>query len=437
MNAASPYASLRIPDFRRYVLAVVAMTLATMIQGTIVGWQMYQLTGRVLDLGLIGLAEAVPFIAVSLYAGHVTDRMDRRRLAIASLSVFLLTAAALLALPIVLADRPVALARSLFVVIAISGVARSFLQPARQALGAEVVPRELFSNSVTWRSGAWQLAAVAGPALGGILFSIGGLTLAYAADATLTAVAIGLLLGISTRTRRPAVAVPITESVAAGLRFVFRERIILGALSLDMFSVLFGGAVALLPAYAADILHVGPAGLGLLRSAPAIGAVLMSAYLTQMPPMIRTGTVLFRAVAIYGATIIVFGLSTDFLLSVIALVVGGAADMVSVFIRSTLLTTRTPPELLGRVMSVNGIFVGSSNEIGAFESGITAAWFGLVPAVVLGGALTLGVVLVTAWWNPALRTLGELDPLAAGTRAAGMGATMPRDAVPPRPPPPL
>ncbi len=413
MPDADPYAPLRVANFRRYVLAIICMTLATMIQGTIVGWQIYDLTREPLALGLIGLAEAVPFIAVSLYAGHVTDVRDRRRVAIAALIVYFASALALLILPMALDARSRALPRAIYVVIGVSGVARSFLQPARQALGAEVVPRALFTQSVPWRSGAWQLAAVIGPALGGLLYAAGGLRLAYAADAVLTAGAVGLLL----RVDRPAPPVrpatePITQRVASGVRFVFREPVLLGALTLDMFSVLFGGAVALLPIYAADVFHVGASGLGALRSAPAIGAVVMSLILTRTKPFEHAGRTLLRAVALYGLAMIAFGVSTNFGFAVVVLACSGAADMVSVFIRSTLLTTRTPPELLGRVMSVNGIFVGSSNEIGAFESGVTAAWFGAVPSVVLGGFLTLVVVGLTAWKNPSLRTLRRLDPEA-------------------------
>ena len=387
------------------------MTLATMIQGTIVGWQIYELTHDPLALGFIGLAEALPFIGVSLFAGHVTDQRDRRHVALAALCAVGATAVSLLVLPMVLSDRPEVLVRAIFGVIIVSGLARSFLQPARQALGAEVVPRALFANSVTWRSGAWQLAAVIGPALGGALYAVGGLSLAYAADVLLVGAGVIALVRID---RVPPILPPIAGSVArslvAGIRFVFSEKVVLGALSLDMFSVLFGGAVALLPVFAADVFHVGASGLGLLRSAPAIGAVATSVVLTHIKPFRRSGRVLFRAVALYGLAMIAFGLSTNFVVAVCALVFSGAADMVSVFIRSTLLTTRTPPEMLGRVMSVNGIFVGSSNEIGAFESGVTAAWFGAVPSVVLGGALTLAVVGATARLNPTLRALGAMDP---------------------------
>jgi MFS family permease len=409
--ALSPYASLRVPNFRRYVLAVVAMTLATMIQGTIVGWQIYELTHDPLSLGLIGLAEALPFIGSALIAGHYADLHDRRKIAIGALVVVSASAIALLVLPTLLADSPSTLVKSIYGVIIVSGVARAFLQPARQALGAEVVPRELFANSVPWRSGAWQLAAVIGPALGGALYAIGGLRLAYATDAALTVAAIVGFIMIDRTPPPPRLNVePIRKSMADGVRFVFREKMILGSISLDMFSVLFGGAVALLPIYASEILHVGPTGLGILRSAPAIGAVVTSAVLAHIAPFRKGGKVLLQAVAIFGVATIVFGLSTNFVVAVTALAAGGAADMVSVFIRSTLLTTRTPPEMLGRVMSVNGIFVGSSNEIGAFESGVTADWFGAVPSVVLGGVLTLVVVGVTAWKNPALRRLGPLDP---------------------------
>jgi MFS family permease len=409
--ALSPYASLRVPNFRRYVIAVVAMTLAMMIQGTIVGWQVYELTRDPLSLGLIGLAEALPFIGSALIAGHYADLHDRRKIAIAALIVVCASAIALLLLPMFLADSPATLVKSIYGVIIVSGVARAFLQPARQALGAEVVPRELFANSVPWRSGAWQLAAVIGPALGGALYAMGGLRLAYAADAALTIAAIVGFILIDRTPPPPRQHVePIRKSMADGVRFVFREKMILGSISLDMFSVLFGGAVALLPIYASDILHVGPTGLGVLRSAPAIGAVITSAVLAHIRPFQRSGRVLLQAVAIFGLATIAFGLATNMAVAVIALAAGGAADMVSVFIRSTLLTIRTPPEMLGRVMSVNGIFVGSSNEIGAFESGVAAAWFGTVPSVVLGGVLTLVVVGVTAWKNPALRRLGPLDP---------------------------
>ncbi len=407
---ADPYASLRLPNFRLYVIGLFAFTMALQIQGTVVGWQIYELTHDKLALGLIGLAEAVPFITASLYAGHVADRHDRRRVALASLAVMLVCSVALLVLPLWIPSAPGLIVRLIYVVVAISGLARSFLGPARQALAAELIPRALYSNAITWRSGSWQLASVVGPAVGGVLYAAGGTTLTYAVDAVLMIAGVGAIVAIkhaSTIKREHTEA--IMKSLATGIQFVFNEPIVLGALSLDLFSVLFGGATALLPVYAAEILHVGASGLGLLRAAPAIGAVVMSAVIAWMPPFRRTGRTLFFAVAAFGLCIIVFGLSTSMALSVAALVLSGVADMVSVFIRSSLLQHRTPPHMLGRVSSVNSIFVGSSNEIGAFESGVTARMLGTVPSVVLGGIATLVVVAVTAWRLPALRKLERMD----------------------------
>jgi MFS family permease len=410
LPAPSPYAALRIPGFRRYIFGLFAFTIAIQIQGTVVGWQIYELTHDKLALGLIGLAEALPFISMALYAGHVVDRHDRRRVSLAALWVLLLCSAALLALPQFLSGRPAIVVRAIYAVIMISGLARSFLQPARQALGAELVPRELYANAITWRSGTWQLASVVGPAVGGLLYAIGGTTLAYAVDVVLTLVGLGFYLAVRHRSapRRDHTAAA-GASLLGGIRFVWGEPVLLGSLSLDLFSVLFGGATALLPVFAAEILHVGPEGLGLLRAAPAIGAVATSVVLAHMRPMHRAGRTLFWAVAIFGLSIIGFGLSTIFTLSVAMLALSGAADMVSVFIRSTLIQTLTPVHMMGRVMAVNSIFVGSSNEVGMFESGVTARLFGTVPSVLFGGVATLVVVAITAWRLPSLRRLGRID----------------------------
>ena len=406
----NPYASLRIPNFRRYIVGLLAFTVAVQIQGTVVGWQIYELTHDKLALGLIGLAEALPFVGAALYAGHVADRHDRRQVALAALMVLVACSVALLVLPLVLPASPRLVVRSIYGVIAVSGLARSFLVPARQALGAELVPHELYGNAITWRSGSWQLAAVVGPALGGVLFAGGGTTLAYGVDLGLMVLgfaAIWMLRHQSQIRREHTEAV--RESLGTGLRFVWREPIILGALSLDMFSVLFGGAVALLPVFSAEILHVGPQGLGLLRAAPAIGAVLTSVVLAHLRPFQKTGRTLLRAVSLFGVCMIAFGLSTNLAASVAVLALSGAADMVSVFIRSTLIQTMTPVHMMGRVSAVNSIFIGSSNEIGMFESGVTAQAFGTVPSVVLGGLATLVVVFVTAWRLPKLRQLGKMD----------------------------
>jgi MFS family permease len=411
---SDPYGSLRLPNFRLYIVGLFAYTMAIQIQGTVVGWQIYELTHDKLALGLIGLAEAFPFIGASLYAGHVADRHDRRRIMLAALALLLVCASLLLALPFLLPSAPQLVIRAIYGVIVMSGLARSFLQPARQALAAEIVPRPLYGNAIAWRSGSWQLAAVMGPAIGGVLFAIGGATLAYAVDAALMLIGVAAVVVIAHQSEiKREHTEAMRKSLATGIRFVWGEPIILGALSLDLFSVLFGGATALLPVFADEILHVGASGLGMLRAAPAVGAVVMSVAIARLPPFQRTGRVLFTAVAAFGACIIVFGYSTSFVLSVAVLVLSGAADMVSVFIRSSLIQHRTPVHMLGRVSSVNSIFVGSSNEIGAFESGVTARVFGTVPSVVLGGVLTLVVVAVTAWRLPALRRLERMETTPA------------------------
>ena len=410
-----PYAALRHPKFARYVLCLFAFTLGIQIQGTVVGWQMYDLTKDPLALGLIGLAEALPALSTALYAGHVADRHDRRRISLLALSVLVGCSAALWVLA---GPRPLGVAvptpsrvHAIYAVIVVSGVARAFLQPARQALSAELVPRTLFKNAITWRSGTWQLAAVLGPALGGLLYAIGGTLLAYAVDAGLMLAGVGLMLSIRhTSPVREGRHERLLDSLTGGVRFVSGEPVILGALTLDLFSVFFGGAVALLPIFAAEILHVGPTGLGILRAAPAAGAVCMSLFLARHHDFDRTGHVLLWSVAGFGACMVGFGLSTTFWLSVALLFASGLLDMISVVIRSTLLQSRTPEALLGRVSSVNQLFVGSSNEIGMFESGVTARWWGTAPSVVVGGLATLGVVAVTAWFVPTLRTLGRLHP---------------------------
>ena len=407
---SSPYAALRILNFRRYILCLLAFTIALQIQGTIVGWQIYELTHDKLALGLIGLAEALPFISLSLFAGHVADRHDRRRISIIALGVLMACSVGLLVLPMLLPTAPALVVRAIYGVIVLSGLARAFLQPARQAMGAEIVPRELYSNAITWRSGTWQLASIIGPALGGFLYAGGGARLAYAVDAVLMLVGIGAIISMRYKSQiNPSHTEAVGESLSSGLRFVFREKILLGSLTLDLFSVLFGGAVALLPVFADEILNAGPQGLGVLRAAPAIGAVITSLVLAHLPPMQQTGRTLFTAVAVFGVCMIAFGLSTSFALSVAVLALSGAADMVSVFIRSTLLQTITPVHMMGRVSAVNSIFIGSSNEIGMFESGVTAQAFGTVPSVVMGGIATLVVVAITSWRVPSLRRLTRMD----------------------------
>jgi len=407
-----PYAALQHPNFRRYVIALLAFTMAVQIQGTVVGWQIYELTHDKLALGLIGLAEALPFIGFALYAGHVADRHDRRRVALVALSVLIVCAVALLILPLLLPHAPKRVTTLIYATIIVSGVARSFLQPARQALSQELVPRELFHNAVTWRSGAWQLAAVVGPALGGALYAIGGTTVSYAGDVLLMLIGFAAIASIRHRSdiNRDHTD-DLSESIGSGVRFVFRQPILLSALSLDLFSVFFGGATALLPVFADEILKVGPQGLGLLRAAPAVGAVVTSLIIVHRPPFERAGRALALAVIGFGVFTIGFGVSTSFWLSVAMLALAGASDMVSVSIRSNLLQTLVPTHMYGRVSAVNSVFVGSSNEIGMFESGVTAQLFGTVPSVVLGGMATLVVVGVVFTRNHALRTLRRIHEL--------------------------
>ena len=409
-RAHDPYAVLRLPDFRRFVGSVLVLTVATQIQAVVVGWQVYALTKDALSLGLVGLAEALPFIGIALLAGHVADRVNRRRVVALATMVMVGCAAALLFLTLSLGVFAGGRVWPIYGVIFVSGVARSFLQPARQALGAELVPRELYPNAVAWRSSIWQLAAVVGPALGGLLYGLAGPAEAYGVVLALLCVALGAILRLRhAGAARPAADESVTESLGAGIRFLRGEPVLLGAITLDLFSVFFGGATALLPIFAADILHVGPEGLGLLRAAPSVGAVVTSLVLAHRRPLGRAGATLLSYVALFGLSMIGFGLSRSFALSATLLALSGAVDMVSVVIRSTLLQISTPEGLLGRVSSVNQIFIGSSNEIGAFESGVAARLMGTVPSVVFGGMVTLLVVAVTAWRVPELRRLGRLD----------------------------
>jgi MFS family permease len=404
-----PYASLRIPNFRWFTASLLTMNLATQLQGVVVAWQVYALTQDPLSLGLIGLAEAIPFIGFALLAGHLADRRHRLRISRAAIAALLVCSVALLSYTL----YPGLLQRGrvwpVYVIIFLSGIARSFLQPARTALSAELVPRPLFPNAVTWRSSTWQLAAVLGPALGGLLYGFGSATAAYSADVALMLVALFALARIRHAPPPPPPSDDsVLQSLASGVRFVRSQPVILGALTLDLFSVLFGGAVALLPVFAAKILHVGPEGLGLLRAAPAAGAVAMSVLLAHRPPMRRAGRTLLVNVALFGVAMIGFGLSRNFFLSLGLLAASGMVDTVSVVVRSTLLQVLTPDHLLGRVSAVNAIFIGSSNEIGAFESGVAAKLLGTVPSVVLGGLATLGVVAAVVVRVPELRRLREI-----------------------------
>ena len=404
-----PYAALRYKSFRWFVVSLFAMTLGTQTQAVVVGWQMYALTRDPLALGLIGLAEALPYIGLALFAGHVADAGNRRRIAIVALLALLACSVALLVFTV----TPGFLGRHgvwpVYAAIFASGIARSFLQPARQALGAELIPRELYVNAAAWRTSTWQTAAVAGPALGGLLYGFSGVGAAYAVIVTLIAISVLAFTRVNYVPRVvDAIRVTVAEGLRSGLRFVFSQPVLLGALTLDLFSVFLAGSEALLPVFASEILHVGPQGLGILRAAPAAGAVVMSLYLAHRRPIERAGLTMILAVAVFALCIIGFGLSRSFWLSLVLLAVSGMADNVSVVIRSTLLQLMTPLELLGRVSSVNAIFVGSSNELGAFESGVAARLLGTVTAVVAGGVASLAVVGIVATRVPELRELRRI-----------------------------
>jgi MFS family permease len=409
-----PVAPLRVPAFRWFVASVLTMAMGAQIQGVVVAWQLYAVTHDPLSLGMVGLAEAAPFIGLALFAGHVADVLDRRRVALTALGVLFLCTVAL-----ALASREgggwaarlPSLKWAIYVVIVVCGAARSFLLPARNALSAEVVPRPLFPSSIAWRTGVWQIAAVTGPALGGVLYAWLGPGPAYWIAGALMAAAFFAVLRIrvASGTRVHAPAVSLLASLREGLSFILHRRILLGAMTLDLFAVLFGGAVAILPVFANEILLVGPRGLGILRGAPAIGAVVLAGVMALRPPLRRAGPTFLWAVAIFGGCMVAFARSRSFWLSVALLAVSGAADMLSIVVRSTLIQVRVPQAMLGRVSSVNQIFVGSSNEIGAFESGLAARLMGTVPSVVMGGLVTIGVVAATAWRVPELRELEKID----------------------------
>jgi len=423
-----PYAPLRIANFRWFVASILTMAMGAQIQGVVVAWQMYEVTRDPLALGLVGLAEAAPFIAFALYAGHVADVRDRRRVALASLVVLLACAAALaVASALFFAPghgRPrAAIQMVIYAVIVICGAARSFLLPARNALGADLVPRALFPSAVAWRAGIWQVAAVAGPALGGIFYAWVGATRSYAIAATLMATSLVTVARIRApaRPRSTRAEAALLASVWEGLAFLFKRPIFLGAITLDLFAVLFGGAVAILPIFADAILHVGPKGLGALRAAPAIGAVLMSAMIALRPPGRQLGRTFLRAVIAFGVFTIGFALSKSFVLSLVLLAASGAADALSVYFRATLMQVMVPSGMLGRVSAVNQIFIGSSNELGAFESGLAARLLGAVASVVVGGAITIGVAVVTNWVFPALARLNSFSDYAFGDAAEADG----------------
>jgi len=367
-------------------------TAAAQMLMVALGWQMYALTGSAWDLGLVGLFQFAPALALVLVAGHVVDRHHRAR--ILSVCMAVQAAVALLLLAASVQTGASGQRELLLGVSLVLGAVRAFQMPAQQAIVPLLVPTALLPRALAFSSAALQAAVIAGPALGGFLYVAGAHTV-YGVCAALFGIGAAFSLGIRYDHAAPPPSKMSAETLLAGVRYVWQQKMVLGAVSLDLFAVLLGGATALLPIFARDLLHVGPWGLGLLRAAPAVGALLMSALMTRWPVANRPGQVLLGAVAVYGLTMLVFGASTNFTLSMLALGIGGAADMVSVVIRQTLVQLETPDSMRGRVSAVNSVFIGASNQLGEFESGATAALFGPVGSVVLGG---LGTLLVAAMW---------------------------------------
>jgi MFS family permease len=380
----------RHPNFRRLIVARLFGGAAGQMLLMSVGWQMYGITGSAWDLGLIGLFQFAPVFFFTLVAGHVADRFNRAHILAASTTVQLACAAVLL-----WATGAAHLSRELLIGISVMlGAATTFSRPASQSLVGSIVPALLLSRAMAISASAFQAAVIGGPAVAGALFALGG-EWVYGATIVLLGIAVALSFRIDHIFSPAGCGAPTWDSMLAGLRYVFANRALLGAISLDLLAVLLGGATALLPVFARDILHVGSTGLGVLRSAPAIGALAMSVTLARMPITDQVGRKLLGAVGIYGACMLVFGVSTSFLLSLLALAASGAADMVSVVVRQTLVQAKTPDEMRGRVGAVSSMFIGASNQLGEFESGATAAWFGTVASVVIGGA---GTLLVVALW---------------------------------------
>jgi MFS family permease len=410
LSAAPPGAAalLRNRGFVGLLCYRILAMLSYQIVAVTVGWHIYELTRDALSLGLIGLAEVVPYIGFALFAGYAVDHLPRRRLGMAACLGLLATTLLLAGIAggVVPAGIGGWTTATIYVAIALNGVVRAFLGPVYVALFARALPREQFARGAGIGSVVMQTGLVVGPALGGVLVGWSGKTAAYLVASTfaLAAALVIAMLRIS-EPPPPSERAPVLRSIGEGLRFVLNQPIVLGAQALDMFSVLFGGAVALLPAFINEVLHAGPEALGILRAAPAAGAVLVGAWLARHPPQRHAGRLLLLAVAGFGLCIIGFALSRVFWLSALMLMLSGICDGVSVVLRSTILQLATPDAMRGRVASINGIFIGSSNELGAFESGVAAKLMGLVPSVVFGGCMTLGVVAATARLVPRLRRL--------------------------------
>ncbi len=409
-DARAGRAAFSHPGFVLFQVARFLIVAAVEMQAVAVGWQVYEITKRPLDLGYVGLAQFLPGILLFLISGHASDHFERRHVLSACYGGYAVCFVLLLAL-----TQRAPSVRSIYVVLILIGIVRSFNGTASRSILVQLVPEEHFPNAVAWNASIFQAATILGPSFGGIIYA------AFRGPSVVYAIAMLTAIGatVSSFQIKPEVkARPPREpmslkTVFAGLHYIWRKKLILGAISLDLFAVLLGGAVALLPVYAREILHTGPWGLGLLRTAPGVGAAMMAVLLAHRPLRGRAGTALLWSVAGFGIFTIIFGISRSLTVSLIALLLLGASDMVSVIIRATLTQLATPDEMRGRVTAVDMIFIGTSNEFGQFESGVTAQWFGTVPAVVLGGIGTLVVIAVWTWLFPELRHAGELSAIGS------------------------
>ncbi len=404
-EAVSP---LRNRGFLSLMLYRICTMLSYQIVAVTVGWHVYEVTRQPFALGLIGLAEVLPYFCVAPFAGYLVDHLPRRKLGMVACLGLALTPLLLMVLTIGL--LPIVGVWPIYVAIAFTGMVRAFLGPVYNALFARVLPRKQFTRGASLGSVVFQTGLVIGPALGGALVGVAGKAAAYGTGAAIALLAVAALA--SMRVTEPPQLLqraPIFSSIGEGLRFVFGNQIMLAAMALDMFSVLLGGAMSMLPAFIHDILHYGPEGLGILRGAPALGSIVVALWLARHPLQKHAGRVLLIAVACFGLCTIAFALSRQFWLSAAILVAYGMCDGVSVVMRSTIMQLVTPDDMRGRVSSINGIFIGSSNELGAFYDGVMARLLGLVPAVIVGGFVTLGVVGITTWKAPRLRRLDLRD----------------------------
>jgi len=404
-TAADARAAFRYPAFLKFQAARFFIVVATEMQAVAVGWQVYEITKRPLDLGLVGLAQFLPGILLFLLSGHVADRFNRRNLLILCDVGFATCFALLLAITL----RGAVSIAAVFAVLVLLGVVRSFNGPVSRAMLPHLVPPEHFAGSVAWASSIFQAATILGPILGGLIYALArGPVAVYLCAVLAAAVAIVLTFELPAQEKERARPAANLSTVFEGFRYIWREKLILGAISLDLFAVLLGGAVALLPLYAREILNAGPWALGMLRSAPGVGAGIMAIAIAHRPLKKRAGATMLWCVAGFGLCTVIFGVSRSFAISLAALFLVGATDMVSVIVRATLIQVKTPDEMRGRVNAVDMIFIGASNELGQFESGITAQWFGAVPAVILGGIGAIAVTGLWAWMFPQLRRVNEL-----------------------------